>query len=487
MLKEKHTFVFVNGENLYLKNMQPFIHPNFLLNGKTARELYHDYAKNQPIIDFHSHLSPKLIAEDQNFNNLGQIWLEGDHYKWRAMRTNGIKEEYCTGNAAFSEKFKKWAETVPHTVGNPLYHWTHLELARYFNISELLSPKTANTIYHDASEMLQHKDFSVKSMLEKMNVEVVCTTDDPADSLEYHKKLKDYKIKIRPTWRPDNLIKTENPDAFNTYIEKLGEVSGQSIATFADLLNVLDTRHAFFYKMGCRASDHGLERIYYSDQAGIDPEKAFRKIRKGEALTDAEAEGYRFAIMQELCKLNHKRGWVQQFHLGAMRNNNSRMYKMRGADTGFDSIGNPQDSFKMSQFFDSLNANAQLAKTILYNLNPSDNKMFTAMIGNFQDGSVPGKMQHGAAWWFLDHKSGIEKHLSDFSALSLLSRFVGMVTDSRSFLSFPRHEYFRRIACNYIGNEVDNGTIPYEKDILKTMIEGISYKNAKAFFEFKYL
>ncbi|WP_010664749.1 glucuronate isomerase [Marinilabilia salmonicolor] len=464
--------------------MKNFIHPDFLLEGETAREIYHEFAENQPIIDFHCHLSPQLIAEDHNFDNLGQVWLEGDHYKWRAMRTNGVDEEFCTGSPDFYQKFIKWAETVPHTVGNPLYHWTHLELARYFNIFDLLNPKTADTIYHDASEMLRHKDFSIKSILNKMNVEVIGTTDDPADSLKHHASLKDFHVKVRPTWRPDNLIKTDDPTVFNSYIQKLEKAAGKSINSYADLLSVLDERHAYFDKMGCRASDHGLDRMYWTDDAGIDPEKAFKKLRVGKKLTETETEGYRFALMQELCKLNHKRGWVQQFHLGAMRNNNTRLFKKLGPDTGFDSIGQPQDSFKLSRFLDSLDTNNQLTKTILYNLNPADNETFVTMIGNFQDGSVPGKMQYGAAWWFLDQKVGMEKHLNDLSVLGLLSRFVGMVTDSRSFLSFPRHEYFRRIACNHIGKEVDKGVIPNDKEILKNLVEGISYKNAKEYFGF---
>ncbi len=464
--------------------MKKFINPDFILEGKTAQELYHEFAENQPIIDFHCHLPPQLIAEDHNFDNLGQVWLEADHYKWRAMRTNGVNEEYCTGSPSYYEKFMTWAETVPNTVGNPLYHWTHLELARYFNIHELLNPKTADTIYHDASEMLKHKEFSVQNILKKMNVEVVATTDDPVDSLEYHEKLKNFHVKVRPTWRPDNLIKTADPRSFNAYIEKLEKLSGKSINSLNELVEVLDERHEFFDKMGCRASDHGLDRMYFTDNAGSDPDKAFKKLRKGETLNDQENEGYRFAIMQELCKMNHKRGWVQQFHLGAMRNNNTRMYKKLGPDTGFDSIANPQNTYKISRFLDNLDVDNKLTKTILYNLNPADNAPFATMIGNFQDGSVQGKMQYGAAWWFLDQKSGMEQHLADLSALGLLSRFVGMVTDSRSFLSFPRHEYFRRIVCNYLGNEVDKGAIPYDKEILKNVVEGVSYKNARDYFNF---
>lgn len=465
--------------------MKNFIHPDFLLEGKTAQKIYHEYAENQPVIDFHCHLSPKLIAENHNFDNLGEVWLAGDHYKWRAMRTNGVNEAYCTGSPPFYEKFLKWAETVPNTVGNPLYHWTHLELARHFNIFELLNPKTADSIYHKASEMLKEEAFSTQNLLKRMKVEMVGTTDDPVDNLEYHIKLKDFEVQVRPTWRPDNLIKTDDPETFNNYIEKLEEVSGKSISTFSDLLTVLDERHAFFHEAGCRASDHGLDRMYYSEDAGTNPEEAFKKIRGGSKLNETETEAYRFRMMQELCKLNHKRGWVQQFHLGAMRNNNTRLFKKLGPDTGFDSIANPQDSYKISRFLDSLDVHNQLAKTILYNLNPADNEMFVTMIGNFQDGTVPGKMQYGAAWWFLDQKTGMEKHLADLSALGILSQFVGMVTDSRSFLSYPRHEYFRRIACNFIGNEVDKGVIPNDPEILKNLVEGISYKNAKSYFGFQ--
>lgn len=461
--------------------MKTFIHPDFLLETQIAKDIYHQYAKDLPIIDFHCHLPPKLIAEDHNFDNIGEIWLESDHYKWRAMRTNGVDEKYCTGNTSYKEKYLKWAETVPYTAGNPLYHWTHLELARYFNIYDLLSPKTAEGIYNKTSEMLKQKEFSVRNLLQKMNVEMVGTTDDPVDSLEYHEQLQDFPVKVLPTWRPDNLLKTEDPQQFNQYIKKLEKASNQNINDYAQLLKALDQRHAFFDKMGCRASDHGLNRLYYTDEKGTDPEKAFKKLRNGEALTENETEGYRFSIMQELCKLNHKRGWVQQFHLGAMRNNNSRKFEQLGPDTGFDSIGNPQNSYKISRFLDSLDINDQLTKTILYNLNPADNEMFMSMIGNFQDGSVPGKIQYGPAWWFLDHIQGMEKHLADVSTLGLLSRFVGMVTDSRSFLSFPRHEFFRRIACNYIGNQVEKGAIPNNPDILKTMVEGISWRNAHEF------
>lgn len=464
--------------------MTKFIHPNFVLEGKTAQKLYHDYAEKLPIVDFHCHLSPELIAKNHQFESLGQIWLEGDHYKWRAMRTNGVNEEFCTGSPSFREKFQKWAETVPSTIGNPLHHWTHLELARYFNIFEILSPSNADKIYNQATEMLQQDDFKTQSILKKMNVEVVGTTDDPADTLEHHKALSDFSVKIRPTFRPDNVLKTEDPKSFVIYIQKLEAVSGKSIETLDNLIEVLDERHAFFDKMGCRASDHGLDRLYYSVDFRSGSDKSFLKLLAGESLGEDETERYRTYVMYELCKMNHKRGWVQQFHLGAMRNNNTRMFKKLGADVGFDSIGNPQDANKISKFMDLLDTEDKLTKTILYNLNPADNEMFVTMAGNFQDGRIAGKIQYGAGWWFLDQKTGMEKHLKDLSALGLLARFVGMVTDSRSFLSYPRHEYFRRILCNHLGNEIDKGMIPNDQELLKTVIEDICYNNPMKYFAF---
>jgi glucuronate isomerase len=465
--------------------MKPFIHENFLLGNKTAEKLYHMYSVNQPIIDFHCHLSPAFIAEDHQFTNLTQAWMEGDHYKWRAMRTNGINEKYCTGNGSDAEKFKKWAETVPATVGNPLYHWTHLELARYFNITELLSPSTAVGIYEKASAMLQSKEFSTRSILRKMKAEVICTTDDPTDNLEHHKKLKNsFELKILPTFRPDNVIKTEDPEKLKAYILKLELASGTQIRNFESLIEALDKRHKFFHDMEGRLSDHGLERFYFSTFTSVEIERIFKNLLKGETISFEETEKYKTAVMLELCKLNHKRGWTQQFHIGAMRNNNARMFRQMGPDTGWDSIGIAQDPMKISKFLSELDNNEQLAKTILYNLNPADNEMIITMAGNFNDGSSAVQVQYGAAWWFLDQKCGMEKHLSDLAALGLLRRFIGMVTDSRSFLSYPRHEYFRRLVCNYIGEEVEKGLIPDEEDILKPMIEGISYKNAKEYFGF---
>jgi glucuronate isomerase len=465
--------------------MKPFIYEDFLLGNKTAVKLYHQYSENQPIIDFHCHLSPSMIYDDRQFLNLTQAWLEGDHYKWRAMRTNGVNEKYCTGKAPDTEKFGKWAETVPFTVGNPLYHWTHLELARYFNITDLLSPKTGVGIYDKASALLQTKEFSIRSLLRKMKVEIVCTTDDPADTLEYHKKLKgSFEIGVFPTWRPDNVVKTEDPVKFKAYIGKLEQASGNEIKDFSKLIEVMDNRHKFFHEMGGRASDHGLDRFYFTQFTASEADKIFKKLMKGDSLSEEESEKYKAAVMTELCWMNHKRGWTQQFHVGAMRNNNARMFRQMGPDTGWDSIGISQDALKMSKFLSGLDDTNQLAKTILYNLNPADNEMMITMAGNFNDGTIPVKVQYGAAWWFLDQKNGMEKHIRDLASLGLMRRFIGMVTDSRSFLSYPRHEYFRRLICNLVGEEVEKGMIPDEEDLLKPLIESISYKNAKGYFGF---
>jgi glucuronate isomerase len=465
--------------------MKPFIHENFLLGNKTAEKLYHKYSENKPVIDFHCHLSPELIAGNHQFTNLTQAWLKGDHYKWRAMRTNGVSEKFCTGNATDIEKFKKWAETVPATIGNPLYHWTHLELLRYFDITELLSPSTAKDIYEKASALLRTDEFSTRSIIRKMNVEIICTTDDPADNLEHHRKLKDsFEIKVLPTFRPDNVIKTEDPDKFIKYVRKLEHASATEIQNFDSLIEVLDKRHNFFHEMGCRLSDHGLDRFYFATFTAAEINSAFRTLLSGETLSTEEAEKYKTAMMLELCRMNHKRGWTQQFHIGALRNSNSRMFRQMGPDTGWDSIGPAQDPLKISKFLSELDRNDQLAKTILYNLNPADNEMMITMTGNFNDGSIVSKVQYGAAWWFLDQKNGMEKHMKDLSSHGLLRRFIGMVTDSRSFMSYPRHEYFRRLVCNFLGEEVEKGLIPEDEELLKPLIEGISYRNAKEYFGF---
>lgn len=465
--------------------MKQFISEDFLLNNKTAVRLYHQFAEHQPIIDFHCHLSPAMIANDNHFSNLTRAWLEGDHYKWRAMRINGISEEFCSGSAPDKEKFMKWAQTVPQTLGNPLYHWSHLELARYFNINKLLSPSTAESVYEEASSLLQTKGLSTRGIIRKMKAEIICTTDDPADTLEHHHKIKEtFEIKVLPTWRPDNILKTEDPGIFRSYVAKLEESSRIEIKDLDTLIVALDNRHSYFHDAGCRLSDHGLERFYFSEYSANEPEKYFLKLMKGKRLTADETEKYRTHVLTSLCIMNSGRGWTQQFHVGAIRNNNIRKLNEMGPDTGWDSIGPAQDVVKMSKFLSGLDAVNKLGKTMLYNLNPADNEMMITMAGNFNDGTVAAKVQYGAAWWFLDQKSGIEKHLRDLSAFGLLSRFVGMVTDSRSFLSYPRHEYFRRIACNYIGREVEKGLIPDDDELLKPLIEGISYRNAKEYFGF---
>lgn len=465
--------------------MRSFINEDFLLETNTARRLYHEFSERQPVIDFHCHLSPALIASDHRFDNLAQAWLEGDHYKWRAMRTNGVNERYCTGDATHIEKFNKWAETVPATIGNPLYHWTHLELARYFGIYDLLSPATARQIYEKASALLRSDDFSIRSLLRKMNVEVVCTTDDPADTLEFHEQLRGASgISVLPTFRPDNILKTDDPSRFRLYVNRLEQSTGLTIKNFESLIEALDSRHRFFHDKGGRLSDHGLDRFYFASFTAGEVDAALGKLMKGMTLSEEETEKFRTAVMLELCRMNHKRGWTQQFHVGAMRNNNSRMFRLMGPDTGWDSIGVPQDALKMSRFLSLLDDTDQLSKTLLYNLNPADNEMMITMAGNFNDGSAAAKVQYGAAWWFLDQKSGMEKHLKDLAALGLLRRFAGMVTDSRSFLSYPRHEYFRRLVCNFIGTEIEKGNIPPDDDLVQPLIEGISYKNARDYFGF---
>ncbi len=471
------------------KNMaKTFIHPDFILQTKTASRLFHEYAEKLPIIDFHCHLSPEMIANDRNFNNLGEIWLEGDHYKWRAMRSNGINEKYCTGkDVPYDEKFMKWAETVPYTIGNPLYHWTHLELYRYFGIDTLLNKDTAKDIYEKASAMLRTPEFSVRNIMRKMHIEVVCTTDDPVDSLEHHLKIaKDgFEIKVLPTWRADKVVVlADNVPALLAYYKQLEAASGVAINSFDALVEALDKRHEFFHSVGCKLSDSGLDRFYYAPFTKSEISAIFGRMMMGKDLTADEQEKYRTAIMLELSKMNHKRGWTQQFHVGALRNNNQRAFNNLGPDTGWDSIGDPQKSYPMSKFLNTLDTEDQLAKTILYNLNPADNEMMATMIGNFNDGSMPGKIQYGAAWWFLDQKTGMERHLEALSALGLTSRFVGMVTDSRSFMSYPRHDYFRRIVCNFYGNLVEKGEAPDDDSLLKPIVEGIAYYNAKSYFGF---
>jgi glucuronate isomerase len=468
--------------------MKHFIHEDFLLQTDAARQLYHAHAENQPIIDYHCHLNPAYIAEDHKFDNLGQIWLEGDHYKWRAMRTNGIDEKYCTGKETSDwEKFEKWAETVPYTMRNPLYHWTHLELKRAFGVDKLLNPGTAKEIYDVCTEQLRTPEYSARGLMKMFNVQVVCTTDDPADTLEHHISLKEegFEIKVLPTWRPDKAMAVENPKEYRAYVEKLADVSGVTIHKFRDLIEALRKRHDFFASVGCKLSDHGIEEFYAEPYTETEITQIFDKVYGGKELTKEEILKFKSAMLHEGAVMDWEKGWTQQFHYGAIRNNNTRLFNQLGPDTGFDSIGDFTVAKAMSRFFDQLDKDNRLAKTIIYNLNPKDNDMVATMIGNFQDGSVAGKMQFGAAWWFLDQKNGMEAQMNSLSNLGLLSRFVGMLTDSRSFLSYPRHEYFRRTLCNLIGNDVENGLLPAsEMAFLGEMVENISYHNANNFLNF---
>lgn len=467
--------------------MKTFNDSNFLLQTPTAERLYHDHASKMPIIDYHCHLNPEYVANDHRFRNLSEIWLAGDHYKWRAMRTNGVAERFCTGDASDWEKFEKWAETVPYTMRNPLYHWTHLELKTAFGVEKLLSPATAREIYDHCSAMLQQPEYSARGLMMRYNVEVVCTTDDPIDSLEHHIKCKEdgFKCKVLPTWRPDKAMAVESPEAFKTYIDKLSEVSGVAIGSFATLLDALRVRHRFFESVGCRLSDHGIEEFYAEDYTSAEIEAIFAKVYGGNMLTEQEIIKYKSAMLVEFGIMDHESGWTQQFHYGPIRNNNSRMMALLGPDTGFDSIGDFNTAKSMAKFLDRLDSQDKLAKTIIYNINPRDNEMIATMIGNFQDGSIPGKIQFGSGWWFLDQKDGMERQMNSLSLLGLLSRFVGMLTDSRSFLSYPRHEYFRRTLCNLIGNDVEQGLLPAsELDFIGKMVEDISYNNAKEYFRF---
>ncbi len=467
--------------------MKQFLDENFLLKTKTAQRLYHDYAKSMPIIDYHCHLPPQQIAEDTQFKNLTQIWLYGDHYKWRAMRTNGVDESYCTGNKPDWEKFQKWAETVPYTLRNPLYHWTHLELQRYFDIPNILNGDTAKKIYEECTAKLQTREFSVRNLLRKMNVRLVCTTDDPVDSLEYHQKIREvgFEIPILPAFRPDNAMNVSDPAKFLAYVKKLESTTNIAISSLDDFLYALQNRHDFFASMGCSVSDHGLEEICADDFTGSEIDAIFNKIHGGKILSEAEQRKFRSAMLIHFAEWDWEKGWVQQFHLGALRNNNSRMLHSLGTDTGWDSIGDFPQGRPLARFLDKLDANNKLAKTVLYNLNPADNELIATMTGNFNDGSAAGKIQWGSGWWFLDQKDGMTKQINTLSNMGLLSRFIGMLTDSRSFLSFPRHEYFRRILCDLFGDEIENGELPNDIAWVGKVIQDICFNNAKNYFNWQ--
>ncbi|RZM26631.1 MAG: glucuronate isomerase [Pedobacter sp.] len=466
--------------------MKKFIDENFLLNTKTAETLYHSYAKDMPVIDYHCHLPPDQIAKDKNFENLTQVWLYGDHYKWRAMRANGISEEYITGNKSDWEKFEKWAETVPYTLRNPLYHWTHLELQRYFDVYDILSPATAKKIYDECTAKLQTPEYSVKNMLRRMKVTTVATTDDPLDNLAHHQQIAadGFEIKILPAFRPDKAMNADDLVALQDYISKLGTLSGTEIKTYDAYLSALKGRHDYFAENGCLLSDHGLEQIYAEDYTDAEISGIFSKIVANANITVDEALKFKSAMLYQFAIWDHEKGWVQQYHLGALRNNNARMLRELGPDTGLDSIGDFKQSEALSKFMNRLDSTNQLAKTILYNLNPADNELMATMIGNFNDGTVAGKIQFGSAWWFLDQKDGMIKQINALSNMGLLSRFVGMLTDSRSFLSFPRHEYFRRILCNLLGDDVENGELPDNIEWIGKVVQDICYNNAKTYFKF---
>lgn len=462
-----------------------FLDEHFLLTNETARILYHEYASGLPIIDYHCHLPPDEIAADKQFENITRVWLNGDHYKWRAMRTNGVPEKFITGDAEDFEKFQHWAETVPYTMRNPLYHWTHLELKRYFDVDELLHGQSARSIYDHCSSLLHTPDYSVRGMLTKMNVEIVCTTDDPLDDLSEHAAIErdDCQIKVFPAFRPDKAILIQ-AEIFPNYIKKLGDLTGINTESFEGIVAALAKRAEYFHNRGCRLADHGLEQMYAADYSEANLDAIIQKRLSGKTLYDGEAVLFQSAILIELGKLYHSLGWTQQFHLGALRNNSRRMMRELGPDTGFDSIGDFSQARALSKFLDELDVNDQLSKTILYNLNPGDNEIMATMIGNFNDGSYPGKMQFGSAWWFLDQLDGMEKQMNALSNMGLLSRFVGMLTDSRSFLSFPRHEYFRRLLCNMFGKDVEQGLLPHDLPWIGKLIADISYHNAKNYFGF---
>lgn len=466
--------------------MKTFLDDNFLLNSKTAETLYHQFSKNLPIIDYHNHLIPEQIVNDTQFENITQVWLQGDHYKWRAMRANGVNEKYITGDASDKDKFLKWAETVPYTLRNPLFHWTHLELQRYFGITDLLSPKTAEKIYEETAAKLAEPAYSVRGLLKMMNVEVVCTTDDPIDSLNFHQQFakEQESFKMLPAFRPDKAMNSDDVQALNAYIDQVEAVTNTSINSFSAYLDALKARHDFFAANGCSVSDHGLEQIYAEDYTDQEIAAIFEKIRSNQTLTYSENLQFKSAMLVQFAEWDHEKGWVQQYHLGALRNNNARMLRINGPDTGWDSIGDFSQARALSKFLNRLDNEDKLTKTILYNLNPADNELIATMIGNFNDGSIKGKIQFGSAWWFLDQKDGMTKQINALSNMGLLSRLVGMLTDSRSFLSFPRHEYFRRLVCDIFGEDVEKGELPNDVEWIGKIVGDISYHNAKEYFNF---
>ena len=466
--------------------MGKFNKKKFILSNRYAEQLYFDHAQHMPIIDYHNHLPPSEIYQERIYNNITEAWLEGDHYKWRAMRALGIDEDLITGGAEPREKFRAWARSVPYTMRNPLYHWTHMELKTYFGINELLNEYNADEIFDRTSEILSTPEYSTVGLLGKMNVQVICSTDDPSDSLEYHQLYNNEpkgEFQLFPTFRPDKILRIESPDYLN-YLEKLGDSEGISIASIDDLKEVIGKRIDFFDSLGCRASDYGLDKIYSEPYTEGTVRESFKKKMKDQFLDEKEVKEFKSHILEFLCRAYHAKGWVQQFHLGALRNNSNRMLKQLGPDTGFDSMDDQSHARDISRLFNLLDTSESLTKTILYNNNPKDNATFATMVGNYNDGKIRGKMQFGSGWWFLDQKRGMEDQINILSETGLLSLFVGMLTDSRSFLSFPRHDYFRRILCNVIGQDLKKGLLPVsEMDFLGKMVEDICYNNIKNYLD----
>lgn len=467
---------------------RPLIHDDFLLRTPQARRLYHEYAEGLPILDYHCHLPPRQVAEDHRWESITQVWLGGDHYKWRLMRSNGIEERYCTGDASDWEKFYAFACTLPQALRNPMYHWCHLELARYFGITDrLLGPDTAREIYDRCNEIVHSPDFSARRLMKKSNVVLVCTTDDPVDSLEYHRAVAadaSFDIRMLPTWRPDKGMAVESAETFNAWVDRLAEAADREIRTFGDYRQALQRRHDFFHALGCRLSDHGLETAYAADFSDEQIASLFQKIRGGTELNGEEILAFRSAMLIEFGRMDHARGWTQQFHFGALRNNNTRRFRQLGPDTGFDSILDVEIARPLSKLLDRLDSTNQLAKTILYNLNPRDNELLATMLGNFQGPETPGKLQLGSGWWFLDNLDGMTRQIEALSNLGLLGRFVGMLTDSRSFLSYTRHEYFRRLLCDILGRDMAGGLLPEDFDLVGGMVKNICYYNAANYFGF---
>ncbi len=458
-----------------------FIHEDFLLHTKWAQQLYHEYAKNEPILDYHCHLRPKDIAENRRFKDLYEIWLEGDHYKWRAMRTNGVPEKFCTGNAAAFDKFSAWADTVPQTLRNPLYHWTHLELLRYFGIDETLNSSTARKIWDKANARLQAEELRAQGIFRKFGVAAVCTTDDPIDELRWHKQIaaSSCPARVFPAFRPDKALRIDDTANFNAWIDRLSEVSGKHIAKLKDLLDALKARHDYFHSLGSRLSDHGLNYAYSDFCTERVAATIFDKARAKQTVTPAEQEQFAAFLMLFLGHLDAEKGWTKQLHLGALRNASSRGMRMLGPDTGFDSIGDWPQAQSLALYLDRLEQEHALPKTIIYNLNPADNYVLATMIGNFQDGSVAGKIQYGSGWWFLDQKEAMQWQINALSNVGLLSRFIGMLTDSRSFMSYPRHEYFRRVLCNMLGDDIARGEVPADMELVGGMVRNICFANAR--------